>query len=100
MRLRPASRQERHIESLARTAQLEIGMGVGDYADTLAQMYDLISQLEDARKKHRAAEDLLIDQLRSRLGHLEAVVHRREEEYDRLQERFCVLTELHALCQS
>lgn len=40
------NRQERHIETLARAAELEMSMGVGSYQDTLAQMHDLISQLE------------------------------------------------------
>lgn len=92
MRLRK-SRTERHIESLARTAQLEMSMHVGSYQDTLAQMHSLIGQLEDERKKHRAAEDVLIDSLRHQLQHLEAVVHRREDEYDRLQEKYCALIE-------
>lgn len=70
-----------------------MSMGVGSYLDTLAQMHDLISRLETERKKHRAAEDVLIDQLRRQLSHLEMVVHRREDEYDRLQEQYCALKE-------
>ena len=78
---------------LARTAQLEMSMGVGNYQDTLSQMHVLINQLDDARKQHRAAEDVLIDQLRRQLLHLESVVSRREDEYDRLQEKYCALKE-------
>ena len=81
------------MDMLARTAQLEMSMGVGNYQDTLSQMHILVNQLDDARKKHRAAEDVLIDQLRRQLLHLESVVSRREDEYDRLQEKYCALRE-------
>jgi hypothetical protein len=76
-----------------------MSMGVGSYQDTLMQMHELIGQLEQTRKEHRAAEDLLIEQLRQRLVHLEAIVCHREDEYDRLEERFCALQEEHARCQ-
>jgi hypothetical protein len=36
---------------------------------------------------------VLIDQLRHQLLHLESVVARREDEYDRLQEKYCTLKE-------
>jgi len=73
-------------------------MGVGSYQDTLAEMHNLINRLEDARKAHRAAEDTLIDQLRMHCSHLEAVIHRRELEFDRLEGRLSALIEEHARC--
>ena len=88
-------KEAQHIEVLARTAQLEMSLGMGTWQDTLSQMHDLINQLDDQRKAHRSAEDLLIDQLRRRLAHLEAVIHSREDEYDQLQERFCALRDAH-----
>ena len=91
MRLR---RRPDHVEVLARTAQLEMEMGVGSYRDTLAQMHDLVGQLDRTRNEHRSAEDLLIGQLRQQLANLEFVVSRREDEYDRLQEKYCKLREL------
>lgn len=68
-----------------------MSLGVGSWQDTIAEMNDLISQLDQTRQASRSAEDMLISQLRRRLSHLEAVLHRREEEYDELQERFCAL---------
>jgi predicted nuclease with TOPRIM domain len=89
---------QRHIEVLARTAQLEMSMGVGSYQDTLAEMHTLINRLEDARKAHRQAEDVLIDQLRKHCLHLESVIHRREQEFDRIEDRLSALIEEHAKC--
>jgi predicted nuclease with TOPRIM domain len=85
--------QPDHVEVLARTAELELSLGVGSWQDTIAQMNELISQLDAKRKEHRSAEDALIDQLRRHVSHLESVLHRREDEYDQLQERFCALQE-------
>jgi predicted nuclease with TOPRIM domain len=70
-----------------------MSLGVGSWQDTIAQMNALISQLDAQRKEHRSAEDALIDQLRRHVSHLESVLARREDEYDRLQERFCALRE-------
>lgn len=92
-------REQRHIDALARTAQLEMSMGVGSYQDTLAEMYSLIGRLEDARKEHRAAEDVLIDQLRRHCMHLESVIHRREAEFDSIEQRLSDLIEQHARCR-
>ena len=82
-----------HVEVLARTAQLEMSLGMGSWQDTIAQMHELISQLDTQRKDRRSAEDALIDQLRHHISHLESVLARREDEYDQLQERFCALQE-------
>lgn len=84
---------EQHIAVLAKTARLEMDLGMVSYQDTLSQMHELISQLDESRKASRSAEDALIDQLRRHLSHLESVVHHREDEYDRLQERFCKMQE-------
>jgi predicted nuclease with TOPRIM domain len=92
MRRRRAERNARtQAAVLARTAQLEMNLGVGSWQDTLAQMNSLLDRLQAAGKAHRSAEDELLDQLRQHTGRLEAALHRREDEYDQLQERFCQL---------
>lgn len=99
MRLR-RNTEERRVEILANTARLEMRMGVGSYQDTLAEMQMLLNQLESARKTHREIEDDLIDQLRRHCGHLEAVIHRREDEFEQIEERLSALIEEHAKCAS
>lgn len=84
---------EQHVEVLARTAQLEMSLGMGSWRDTIAQMNELVGQLDTQRKEQRSAEDALISQLRRHISHLESVLGRREDEYDELQERFCALKE-------
>ena len=90
-RRRQPDHVQEHVEVLARTAQLEMSLGMGSWQDTIAQMNELIGQLDTQRKEHRSAEDVLIDQLRRHVSHLESVLARREDEYDQLQERFCAL---------
>lgn len=93
---RERRRIESHAELLAKTAQLEMQLDVGSWQDTISQMYALLGQIKDSRQAQRSAEDQLLDQLRLRVQRLEAVIHRREVEYDRLQERFCALQEQRA----
>lgn len=86
-------RLERYAETLGHTAQMEISLGMDSWQDTLSQMYAVIDRIDQQRKEHRSAEDTLIDQLRHHVAHLEASIHRREGEYDRLQERYCRMQE-------
>ena len=93
LRGRQEDPRERHAAILARTAQLEMSLGMDSWRDTLTQMNDILDQMSREREQQRSAEDQLIDLMRRRLSHLEAVLHRREDEYDQLQEKFCALRE-------
>lgn len=92
MRLRrekPDEHLERYASMLAHTAEMEMSLGMSSWQDTVSQMNRILDQLSQLRSEHRSAEDELLRQMKARIGRLESVLHRREDEYDRLQERFC-----------
>lgn len=80
---------ERYASMLAHTAEMEMSLGMGSWRDTVSQMNEILDQLARMRSEHRSAEDELIRQMKARISRLESVLHRREMEYDELQERFC-----------
>jgi hypothetical protein len=77
----------KHAAMLAATARLEMDMGVGDWRDTIAQMHGLLGELRETRSE----ESRIIEMLEARVVSLESILHRRECEYDKLQEQFCAL---------
>lgn len=88
MKLR-RSHPDDYLKSLRETAILEMEMGIGDWQDTLEQVNRLNDTIQDANKEQRD----MVSLLSGRIRHLENVIHRREEEYDHLQNDYIELKE-------
>lgn len=91
-RRRERAQQERirhHADILASTARMEMECGVGNWRQTIADMNELLNTLAETSRKHESETAQLVNQMRRHIARLETCIHRRELEYDRLQEEMC-----------
>ena len=80
---------QHHIDALAATARMEMDLEVGDWRETLSQLHELMDQVTAQSRSAQTETEHLIAMMRQRISRLEAVIRRREREYDALQEETC-----------
>src|SRR6266568_6300376 len=84
---------QRHASALAAIARMEMELGTGDWRATVGQLHELIDQMAAQTRTAQSETGQLIDEMRRRINRLEAIIHRREQEYDALQEQVCAKVE-------
>ena len=80
---------QRHVDVLAATARMEMELEVGDWRETVGQLHQLMDQIAASSQSAQTETERLIGMMRQRISRLEAVIRRREREYDALQEETC-----------